>query len=94
MRAISSIHGYTLAVYVVGSSDGYRTLFISLTAPTPVPEKTLLAAALSAGTNVRISPGFPEDALDMPTRILNGSAELVTNPGSAPYMAMRLVDML
>ncbi len=91
VRAMAAIHGYALAVYLVGSSEGRRTLFMSLTAPTPVPEKTLLAAALSAGTNVRISPGFPEDALDMPTQILNGSAELVTNPGAAPYMAMRLV---
>ena len=52
-----------------------------------MPEQTLLAAALSAGTNARISPGFPEDALDMPTQILDGSTELVTNPGSAPYLA-------
>jgi AcrR family transcriptional regulator/RimJ/RimL family protein N-acetyltransferase len=91
IRAMAALYGYTVAVYVVGSGEGTRTLDMRLTAPSSVTEETLLSAATSAGRNARISPGSPDDALDLPTRILDASAELVTNPGWAPYVAMQLV---
>jgi AcrR family transcriptional regulator/RimJ/RimL family protein N-acetyltransferase len=91
IRPLAALYGYTVAVYVVGHSEGTRTLDMRLTAPSSVTGETLLAAAMSAGRNARISPGSPDDALDLPTRILNASAELVTNPGWAPYVAMQLV---
>lgn len=91
IRAMAALYGYTLAVYVVGSGQGYRTLDMRLTAPSSVTAETLVAAALSAGVNARISPGSPDDALDLPSRILDASAELVMNPGWAPYIAKELV---
>jgi AcrR family transcriptional regulator/RimJ/RimL family protein N-acetyltransferase len=91
IRAMAALYGYTVAVYVVGSGEETRTLDMRLTAPSSVTGETLLAAANSAGRNVRISAGSPDDALDLPTRLLNASAELVTNPGWAPYVAMHLV---
>jgi AcrR family transcriptional regulator/RimJ/RimL family protein N-acetyltransferase len=91
IRAMAALYGYTVAVYVVGSGEGTRTLDMRLTAPTSVTEETLLSAATSAGRNARISPGSPDDARDLPTRMLDASAELVTNPGWAPYAAMQLV---
>jgi AcrR family transcriptional regulator/RimJ/RimL family protein N-acetyltransferase len=91
IRAMAALYGYTVAVYVVGSGEGSRTLDMRLTAPSSVTEETLLSAATSAGRNARISPGSPDDALDLPTRMLDASAELVTNPGWAPYVAMQLV---
>jgi AcrR family transcriptional regulator/RimJ/RimL family protein N-acetyltransferase len=91
IRAMAALYGYTVAVYVVGSGEGTRTLDMRLTAPSSVTEETLLSAATSAGRNARISPGSPDDALDLPTRMLDASAELVTNPGWAPYVAMQLV---
>jgi AcrR family transcriptional regulator/RimJ/RimL family protein N-acetyltransferase len=91
VRALSALYGYTVAVYVVGSAEGTRTLDMRMTAPISVTEDTLLAAAASSGSNARISPGSPDDALDLPTRILDASTELVTNPGWAPYVAMHLV---
>jgi AcrR family transcriptional regulator/RimJ/RimL family protein N-acetyltransferase len=91
IRAMAALYGYTVAVYVVGSGEGTRTLDMRLTAPSSVSEETLLSAATSAGRNARISPGSPDDALDLPTRMLDASAELVTNPGWAPYVAMQLV---
>jgi AcrR family transcriptional regulator/RimJ/RimL family protein N-acetyltransferase len=91
IRALAALYGYTVAVYILGQGDGTRTLDMRLTAPESVSGETLLAAALSAGRNARISPGSPDDALDLPTRILDASTELVTNPGWAPYVAMQLV---
>jgi AcrR family transcriptional regulator/RimJ/RimL family protein N-acetyltransferase len=91
VRAMAALYGYTVAVYVVGSGEGTRTLDMRMTAPSSVTEQTLLAAALSAGSNAKISPGSPDDALDLPTRILDASTELVTNPGWAPSVAKHLV---
>ena len=91
VRALAALYGYSLGVNVVGSGGGTRTLDMRLTAPSSVTEQTLLAAAMSAGSNVKISPGSPDDALDLPTRILNASTELVTNPGWAPSVAKHLV---
>ncbi|HYN55718.1 MAG TPA: GNAT family N-acetyltransferase [Motilibacterales bacterium] len=91
IRALAALNGYMVAMYVVGASEGSRTLDMRLTAPESVYEETLLAAALTAGRNARISPGSPDDAVDLPTRILNASAELVKNPGWAPYAAKQLV---
>jgi AcrR family transcriptional regulator/RimJ/RimL family protein N-acetyltransferase len=91
IRAMATVHAYTLGVYVVGSGDGRRTLFMSLTAPGSVTEGTLTAAAMSAGRDVRIAPGSEKDALDLTSVVLDSSTELVTNPGWAPYMAMQLV---
>jgi RimJ/RimL family protein N-acetyltransferase len=91
IRAMAALYGYTVAVYVVGSGEGTRTLDMRLTAPSSVTEQTLRAAAMSAGSNAKISPGSPDDALDLPTRILDASTELVTNPGWAPSVAKHLV---
>ena len=91
IRALAALDGYLVAMYVLGGGEGSRTLDLRLTAPESVYEETLLAAALTAGRNARISPGSPDDALDLPTRILDASVELVTNPGWAPYAAKRLV---
>ncbi len=92
IRALAALHSYTVALYVLGHGEGTRTLDMRLTAPESVREETLLAAALSAGRNARIRPSSPDDAQDLPTRILDASAELVTNPSWAPYAAMHLVD--
>jgi AcrR family transcriptional regulator/RimJ/RimL family protein N-acetyltransferase len=91
VRAMAALYGYTVAVYVVGSGEGTRTLDMRLTSPSSVTEETLRAAANSAGSNARISAGSPDDALDLPTRLLDASADLVTNPGWAPYVAMQVV---
>jgi AcrR family transcriptional regulator/RimJ/RimL family protein N-acetyltransferase len=91
IRAMAALYGYSLGVNVVGAGEGTRTLDMRMTAPSSVPKETLLAAAQSAGTNAKISPGSPDDALDLPTRILDASTELVTNPGWAPYVAKHLV---
>ena len=92
IRAMATLHGYTLALDVVGSHDGIRTLDMRMTAPGSVTEETLLAAALSAGTNAYITRGSPDDALDLTTSLLDGSAELISNPGWAPFAAMRMVS--
>jgi AcrR family transcriptional regulator/RimJ/RimL family protein N-acetyltransferase len=92
VRAMATLHGYTLALDVVGAQDGVRTLDMRMTAPGSVTEATLLAAALSAGTNAYITRGSPDDALDLTTTLLDESAELISNPGWAPFAAMRMVS--
>lgn len=91
IRAMAALHGYTVAMYIGAGGEGRLSLDMRLTAPESLGGETLVTAALSAGRNARISAGSPDDSLDLPTRILDASAELVKNPGWAPYAAMQLV---
>lgn len=92
IRAVGALHTYSLAVSVIGSGKGTRTLDLAVTAPAGVTETTLRAAALSAGRNAYVKPGLPEDVQDLATRILDGATELVANPGWAPFAAAQLVE--
>ena len=92
IRAAAALHTYALAMYVIDSGEGTRTLDLALTAPESVTERTLLAAALSAGRNAYVRPGSPDDTLDLPTRIMDGATQLVANPGWAPFAAEQLVE--
>ena len=92
IRAAAALHTYALAMYVIDSGEGTRTLDLALTAPESVTEQTLLAAALSAGRNAYVRPGSPDDALDLPTRIMDGATQLVASPGWAPFAAEQLVE--
>ena len=47
---------------------------------------------MSAGSNGHITEGSLDDSYDLPTRVLDGATELVTNPGSAPLAAATLVE--
>jgi AcrR family transcriptional regulator/L-amino acid N-acyltransferase YncA len=92
IRAVAALHTYSLAMYVIDSAEGTRTLDLAVTAPESVTEETLRAAALSGGRNAFVRPGSPDDALDLPTRIMDGATELVANPGWAPFAAEQLVE--
>ncbi|MGB7982192.1 MAG: GNAT family N-acetyltransferase [Candidatus Nanopelagicales bacterium] len=92
VRAMAALHGYALSMDVVGTEDGCRTLDMRMTAPAGVTAEILRATAESVGRNVFVAPGSPDDALDLSSRILGWSTELVTNPGWAPYAAMQLVS--
>ncbi len=92
IRAIGALNTYSLAMYMIGTSGETRTVDLAVTAPESVTEEVLRAAALSAGRNAYVRPGSPDDALDLPTRIMNGATELVANPGWAPFAAEQLVE--
>jgi AcrR family transcriptional regulator/RimJ/RimL family protein N-acetyltransferase len=92
VRALSSVHAYVVAVQIVGHEDEHRTLDIALTAPDAVGADVLRAAALSAGKHAHVGEGSPNDALDLPTRVLDGAAELVKTPELAPLAAAELVE--
>lgn len=91
LRAMSTLHGYTVAVNVVAITDDTRTLHVRISAPESVSERALLAAALSAGSNayIRKEPGT---ARDQTTALVDAGAELIVNPGSAPYAAMNILS--
>jgi RimJ/RimL family protein N-acetyltransferase len=91
-RAMSTVHAYVVGVAVLASGDGIRTVDLAVTVPEKVTSEVLLAAAMSAGSNVHVTEGSVEDGLDMPTRVLDVATELVVNPGSAPLAAARLVE--
>lgn len=91
-RALGALHVYTVAVYVVGARQGYRTVDLALTAPASVASEQIVAAAGSAGCNPYVSPGDPDDALDLPTRVIDGATQLVTTPGWAPIGARILAQ--
>lgn len=92
IRALSTLHAYVVATAVLAAGDGIRTIDLAVTVPEKVSAETLLAAALAAGSNGHVTEGSVDDRLDMPTRVLDRAAELVTNPGSAPLAAAALVE--
>lgn len=91
LRAVSTLHGYTVAVNVVGVGEGTRTLHIRMSAPDSVSEQALLAAALSAGSNAYMTREEPSAANDQTTKLVDVTTELIVNPGSAPFAAMNLL---
>lgn len=92
IRAVGALNTYSLGMSMIGSHDGTRTVDLAVTAPESVTEDILRAAALSAGSNAYVRRGSPDDALDLPTRIMDGATELVANPGWAPFAAQQLVE--
>ena len=92
VRALSTLHAYVVGTAVLASGDGVRTVDLAVTVPEQITAQTLLAAAMSAGSNGHVTEGSVDDGLDLPTRVLDAATELVTNPGSAPLAAAALVE--
>lgn len=92
VRALSTLHASVIGTAVLAAGDGIRTIDLAVTLPEKVTAETLLAAAMAAGSNGHVTEGSVDDGLDMPTRVLDGAAELVTNPGSAPLAVAALVE--
>jgi AcrR family transcriptional regulator/RimJ/RimL family protein N-acetyltransferase len=92
VRALGSLHTYTVGLQAVGAHDGYRTVDITLRAPEGVSSDAILAAALSAGRSAHITEGTPEDAEDPTTLVLSSAARLVTNPSLAARAAAQLLE--
>lgn len=91
IRGLSTLHAHVVATSVLASDHGTRTIDLALTVPQGVGAETLLAVAMAVGRNGHVMPGSPNDVLDLPTRVLDGATEMVTNPGSAPLAAATLV---
>ena len=92
VRALASLHVYIVAVQIVGHGDDFRTVDIALTAPASVTQDVILAAALSAGRHAYVGEGSPDDALDLPTRVIDGATAMVKTPEIAPLAAAELVE--
>ena len=92
VRALSTLHASVVGTALLASGDGIRTIDLAVTLPENVTAQTLLAAAMAAGSNVHVTEGSVDDGLDMPTRVLDGATELVTNTGSAPLAVCALVE--
>ncbi len=92
LRVLSMLHVYLVGSWVLGSDGGTRTVDLALTVPAGVTSESLLAAAMAVGSNGYVTQGADDDDVDLPTRVLDMSSELVTNPGSAALMAARLVE--
>ena len=92
LNALGTLHVYVVAAYVLDSHDGDRTIDLALMAPDRVAADTLLAAAMTIGRSGYVMEGSLDDAGDLPTRVLDGPTELVTNPESAPAAAAMLVE--
>ena len=92
VRALGAVHLYTVAMQVVGAQDGMRTIDLALTAPEGVPGAAVLAAAMSAGRNGYITEGSDLDAQDLPTRMIDGAARLLSDPAWGPQAAAELLE--
>ena len=92
VRALGSLHAYTLGMQVVDSGEGYRTVDVALIAPDSVSADVMLAAAHSVGRQAHVGPGSLDDAIDLPTRVLDGATQLVSSPELAPLAAGELVE--
>jgi RimJ/RimL family protein N-acetyltransferase len=92
IRVLSSVHVHVVGTAVLATGEGIRTIDLAVTVPERIGAEPLLGTAMAAGINGHITEGSAEDALDLPTRVLDGATELVTNPGSAPFAAATLVE--
>lgn len=92
IRALSTVHVHVVGTAVLASGEGVRTIDLAVTVPERISAEALLGTAMAAGINGHITEGSAEDGLDLPTRVLDGATELVTNPGSAPFAAATLVE--
>lgn len=92
VRALGSLHAYTVAMQVVDASEGYRTIDVALIAPEGVTPEVMRAMAHSVGKHAYVGPGSLDDAIDLPTRVLDGATQLVTTPELAPFAAAKLVE--
>ncbi|MFN8082431.1 MAG: GNAT family N-acetyltransferase [Kineosporiaceae bacterium] len=92
IRAVNTLQVDVAAAWVLTGDEAQRTIDLALMAPLQVSAADLVAVAMSAGRNAHATPGRVEDAEDLPTRVLDGAAELVTNPGSAPLAAAALIE--
>lgn len=92
IRAMSALHVYVVGVYVIGKRDGYRTVDLALTAPEHVDADAIRATARAVGREVYVRHGSAEDAIDLPTRVLDVAANLITDPSWAPLAAAILVE--
>ena len=92
IRALSTLHAYVVGTAVLAAGNGVRTMDLAVTLPEKVTAQTLLAAAMSAGTNGHVTEGSADDGLDLPTRLLDGATDLITNPESAPLAVSALVE--
>lgn len=92
VRALSTLNAHVVATSVLAAGHGTRTIDLAVTVPEKVRAQTLLAAAMAAGSDGHVTEGSPDDGVDLPTRVLDGATELVTNPGSAPLSAATLVE--
>jgi RimJ/RimL family protein N-acetyltransferase len=91
-RALATVHSHTIGMQVVETRDGLRTIDVALTAPASVDPDEILAAAGAAGQHGFITEGSADDALDLPTRVLDGATVLATYPAWAPQAAAALVE--
>jgi AcrR family transcriptional regulator/ribosomal protein S18 acetylase RimI-like enzyme len=91
-RALAALHVHTIGMQVVQASEGVRTVDIALTAPGQVDPDEIRAAVRAAGRNVFLTEGSDQDAMDLPTRVLDGATVLATYPGWAPQAAAQLVE--
>ncbi|MEZ5118410.1 MAG: GNAT family N-acetyltransferase [Candidatus Nanopelagicales bacterium] len=92
VRALGSLHAYTVAMQVVDATEGYRTIDVALIAPEGVTPDVMRAMAHSVGKRAYVGPGSLDDAIDLPTRVLDGATQLVTTPELAPFAAGELVE--
>jgi AcrR family transcriptional regulator/RimJ/RimL family protein N-acetyltransferase len=92
VRALGSLHTYTVGVSMVEEGEQSRTIDIALVAPESVSAEVLRAAAQTVGRHVYIGEGSEDDRRDLPTRVLNGATALVSHPDLAPVAAAQLVE--
>ncbi len=92
IRGLSTLHAHVVATSVLASEQDTRTIDLALTVPGGIGADTLLAVAMAVGRNAHVMPGSADDVIDLPTRVLDGATEMVTNPGSAPLAAAALVE--
>ncbi|MCB0915272.1 MAG: GNAT family N-acetyltransferase [Actinobacteria bacterium] len=92
IRALSALHVYAIGFYVIGAKEGYRTVDLAITAPKRVSSEAIRATAGSVGRTVYVRDGSADDAIDLPTRVLDGAANLISDPSWAPLAAAILVE--
>ncbi|MHB1066339.1 MAG: GNAT family N-acetyltransferase [Candidatus Nanopelagicales bacterium] len=91
LRVLSVLRVRVVSVFTAPASDGAQLVDLFLSAPPDVDRDTIAHGLSSAGTDVIVAGGGPDDATDVATRVLQVSAALVSDPDAAPEAAANLV---
>ncbi len=91
IRVLDTVQARVTSLSTLAADDDTRTIDLVVTMPGVVDGESLLAAGMAAGGNCSVTSASADDDLDLPTRLLDAAAGLITDPGPTPSAAETLL---
>jgi len=92
-RVLTALDAFVITTSTPGSdAEGWRTLDLLLTCPASLEEGQLRDAVGAVGVHTYVRAGSDDDRVDLATRVLDGVAQIMQSPRSAPERVAQLVE--